>query len=84
MNENIIRIIVELILVLAIIVGLLWKKVSNKKADNPGTVNLEMIPGQSVECMERGEELTKLTEAIKRIDKNLDNIWKYVKKNGTS
>jgi len=84
MNENIITTIVEILLIFAIIIGLLWKRVSEKKADNPGTVNLELIPGHSVECMERGEELTKLTEAIKRIDKNLDNIWKYVKKDGTS
>lgn len=80
MNDNIIRIIVELLLVLAIIVGLLWKKVSNKKPGNPGKVNLEMIPGHSEECERRGTELTKLTEAIKRIDINLANIWTYVKK----
>ncbi len=90
MNENIIRIIVEILLILVIIMGLLWKKVSNKKPDNPGEVNLEMIPGHSQECQDRGEEITKLTEnykhvvgSISRIDKNVANLWKYVKKNGT-
>lgn len=83
MNENIIRIIVEILLILVILMGLLWKKVSNKKPGNPGEVNLEMIPGHSEECMDRGEIITKLAEAIKRIDKNLDNLWKHVKKNGT-
>ena len=90
MNENIIRIIVELILVLAIIVGLLWKKVSSKKPDNPGEVNLEMIPGHSEECLRRGDEITKLIEnhkflakSITRTDTNIANLWKYVKKNGT-
>lgn len=82
MNENLIRIIVEILLIIVILIGLLWKRVENKKPDNPGRLNLEMIPGHSEECERRGTEITKITEAIKRIDENMANIWRYIKKNG--
>ena len=88
MNETLIRIILDILVIGFIILGILWKMVTKKKNNpgnqgNPGAVNLELIPGHSEECMGRGEIITKLVEAIKRIDKNLDNLWKHVKKNGT-
>ncbi len=89
MTENLIRIIIDILLIVVIILGMLWKIVTGKK-NNPGTVDLEMIPGHADECQSRGDALTKLTtnydfvvEQISGINTNLSNLWAYVRKNGT-
>ncbi|HEC60741.1 hypothetical protein LCGC14_0460980 [marine sediment metagenome] len=89
MNENLIRIIVDILVIVVILLGILWKIVTSKK-NNPGTVDLEMIPGHAEECGLRGTEITKLTTSyefvvkqISGINKNLANLWDYVRKNGT-
>ncbi len=63
------------------------EKRSEKK--NGKKVDLEMIPGHSEECLERGETIIKLvanhefvTGQIKEINTNVGNLWKHVKKNG--
>ncbi len=95
MTENLIRIILDILVIGFIILGILWKIVTNKKSNpgnpgNPGTVDLEMIPGHAEECERRGTELTKLitnydfvVKQISGINKNLANLWNYVRKNGT-
>lgn len=92
MNEILIRIILDILVIILIILGILWKVVKDKKASppNPGAPDLEMIPGHSKECLERGEEITTLTtsyefivESIKRIDKTVCKIWDRVDKDGT-
>jgi len=56
-----------------------------------GKINLEMIPGHSKECQERGDAIVKLatnyefvTKQIKEINTNVGNLWKYAKRNGSS
>jgi len=89
MNETLIRMIVEILLIVVILLGIVWKIVTTKK-NNPGTADLEMIPGHSEECGRRGEEITKLitnyehvVKSLAGIDESLANLWKYVKTNGT-
>ena len=89
MTESLIKMIVEILLIVVILLGIIWKIVTSKK-NNPGTVDLEMIPGHADECQRRGDELTKLitnydfvVEQISGINKNLANLWNHVRKNGT-
>jgi len=92
MNEQLIRIILDILLIIVIILGILWKAVKDKKSGNPGnpgSLDLEMIPGHSKECRIRGDAITKLTAnhefvctQITQINTNVSNIWKYVRKNG--
>lgn len=63
------------------------EKVAEKK--NGKKLDLEMIPGHSEECQERGDTIVKLvmnhefvTGQIKEINTNVGNLWKHVKKNG--
>jgi len=91
MNETLIRIILDILLIIVILIGILWKAVwKDKKTNNPGTVDLEMIPGHAEECKRRGTEITKLitnyefvVKSVDKINKNLANLWEYVRKNGT-
>lgn len=89
MNETIVRIMLDILVIVVILLGILWKIVANKK-NNPGEVDLEMIPGHSKECQDRGEAITRLEEnykfvvkGIHEINTNVANIWKYLRKNGT-
>ncbi len=89
MTESLIKMIVEILLIIVILLGIIWKIVTSKK-NNPGTVDLEMIPGHADECQRRGDELTKLitnydfvVKQISGINKNLANLWNHVRKNGT-
>jgi len=96
MTEILIRIILDILVIVFIILGILWKVVKGKKTNqanhpNPGTPDLEMIPGHSTECQQRGEAITKLTtsyeflvESINRIDKTVCKIWERMDKDGTS
>lgn len=92
MTDTLIRIILDILVILTIIVGILWKAVKGKKKNcddqvkpsNPGP-NLEMIPGHSKECIERGESITKLEAnyefvvgTVDRIEKKVDCIWKHL------
>jgi len=89
MNETLIRIILDILVIILIILGILWKIVATKKS-NPGQLDLEMIPGHSQECQDRGEEITRLitnyefvVKQVSEINKNVANLWKYVRTNGT-
>lgn len=89
MNETLIKMIIEILLIVVILLGIVWKIVTSKK-NNPGTVDLEMIPGHAEECQRRSEQLTRLitnydfvVEQISGINKNLTNLWNHVRKNGT-
>ena len=89
MTENLIRIIVEILFIVVILLGIVWRIVITKK-NNPGKVDLEMIPGHSEECIARGDELTRLianyehvVKSLAGIDESLANLWRHVKTNGT-
>jgi len=89
MNETLIKMIVEILLIVVILLGIVWKIVTSKK-NNPGKVDLEMIPGHAEECKLRGTELTKLitnyefvVKQVSGINKSLANLWNFVRKNGT-
>jgi len=89
MNEQLIGIITNILVIIVIILGILWKAVKDKKSN--GKVDLEMIPGHSQECQERGETLVRLETnyenlitTVARTDKIVSSIWKHVKKNGTT
>lgn len=99
MNETLIRIILDILVIITIILVILWKAVAARKNGRPAEtvpvetapINLEMIPGHAEECGRRGEEITKLVtnyeyvvKQISGINKNIDNLWKYVRKNGIS
>jgi len=88
MNEQLIGIITDILVIIVIILGILWKAVKDKKAN--GSVDLQMIPGHSKECERRGTQLTQiiekhkfLVESVNRTDTNISNLWNYVKNGKT-
>jgi len=88
MNEQLIGIITDILVIIVIIVGILWKAVKDKKTN--GSIDLQMIPGHSKECERRGIQLTQiiekhkfLVESVNRTDTNISNLWNYVKNGKT-
>lgn len=66
-------------------------KIIDKRTErkNGKKIDLEMIPGHSEICQERGTEITELVtnykfviKEITEINTNVGNLWKHAKKNG--